>query len=195
MFDEFRSWTEEVFGRNLHRFEKPRLGLFHSLNRPVFENVTNVHRVRSKMTAHEHRSMASDRVFFRTHESDSVSLDSTPKPVQSLTKGWKAGDEVVSRLLLVVTLTLRTPRSEFSPKEDVLNPRTLEQLCERLSIELTVEAAVWMRTNVGNRGDTVLRDQRYELRHLVVGVPNREEVRFCTVAPDHGNSNTVATTL
>jgi hypothetical protein len=147
------------------------------------------------MTAHEHRSMTSDRVFFRAHESDSVNLDSTPKPVQSLPKGWKAGDEVVSCLLLVVTLTLRPPRSEFSPKKDVLNPRTLEQLCESLSIELTVEAAVWMRTNVGNRGDTVLRDQRYELRHLVVGVPNREEARFRTVAPDHGNSNTVATTL
>ncbi|GMU32288.1 MAG: hypothetical protein AMXMBFR20_01610 [Planctomycetia bacterium] len=68
----------------------------------------------------------------------------TPKPVQSFTECWKFGYKVVTSLFFVVTLSFRSPRAEFLPEEDVLSPGAIEQLCERLTIELTMKAAVWL---------------------------------------------------
>ena len=85
--------------------------------------------------------------------------------------------------------------SEFSAKEDVLDPGALERLRKHLTIELPVEAAIWVRSHVGYHIDTVLGEKRGKLRYLVVGVPDREEGRLLSCTLNHGSSKTVATTF
>jgi len=66
MFDPFGTRTKQVLGRDFYRFEEPDLGLVHRLNRPIIQNVPDVNGVSAEVSAHEHRSVASDRVFLGT---------------------------------------------------------------------------------------------------------------------------------
>src|SRR6185437_12425372 len=128
------------------------------------------------MATYKNGPMARNRILLRTHHCNPMRGRAAPQSLKSLVESRQSTDAVIAGLSINVTFPLGTACSEFPPEENVLNPRILQRIRQCFTIELRMKPTVRLRTNIGNRANTMPREQCQKLRRLVIRVPNCEKL-------------------
>lgn len=133
------------------------------LKRAIAEYVLYGRALSLQRGRHQNCPVALSRIMLRTHHRDTIVHRTSHHTLNTLTKpGGPTHDFVADPALRVVAGRIRRTPSQLRPKETVGDVAPLQRLLQRFPVELRTAPAVWSRTDISDRGNPVLAQQRDE---------------------------------
>ena len=155
---------EEVSLLYPNELDESLLARFVRFNSTIVKNVPDRHIRSFEVPTDKDGPMASERVLLRTHERYPVALDALLDAFYPLTKNVCRCKPVILYLSPFIAGAIGRARTKFFPKEDIGNVVVRKFFLKGLTIELRVEAAVRMGSDIADCRNTVFHEEIEKLR-------------------------------
>jgi len=144
-------YTNELYESPLTRFVR--------FNATILKNVLDGDIRRFEVSTDKDSPMASERILLRTHERYPVALDALLDTFYPSTKSVCRCDPIILDLSFFIAGGIRRARTKFFPKEDIGNVAVHEFFLKGFTIELRVEAAVGIGSDIADCRNTVFHEE------------------------------------
>jgi len=149
------------------------------LQRPVAAQVDNLDPTIVKDAGHQQSSVAVSRIFFRTHHGETEALNSSLKSLDTAEEERSLGQAPVEHVpLFVVKFLCVGAPTQLAPQESVSQAGSRQRLLELAAVEVWGEAAVRMRTDVGDGVNPLSAQKIDEMLDRLVRMSDREQCVF-----------------
>ena len=144
------------------------------LKRSIGQDVRDLNPTLVQFVSNEKGPMAIERFLLGAHQRNAVPVCATQDPLQSITKPWRARDQIITNAAVFIAGPVIGLPTQFATEIDISDSGSLESPGEFLAIELGIEAAVWSGAHIGDGGHAV-QGQKFEKNlQRMVGVTDRQ---------------------
>ncbi len=164
---QFAKVLEEVALLHPNKLYESPLARFMRFNTTIVKNVPDRHIRSFEVSTDEDCPMASERVLLSTHKRYPVALDALLDAFYPSTKSVCRCEPIILYLSPFIAGGVGRARTKFFPEEDIGDVVERKFFLKGLTVELRIEAAVGIGSDIADCRNTVFHEEIEKLREWV----------------------------